>query len=43
MKYVIEKDKVLKCFIVWEIHKNVKIDRFRGKKRECEAWLATIS
>lgn len=42
MKYVIEKDNVFKCFIVWEVHRNVKIDRFRGLKRECTQWLKTI-
>lgn len=39
MEYTIEKDKILKCFIVWEAHKNYKIDRFRGTKKECATWL----
>ena len=39
MKYIIEKDNILKCFIVWEVHQNYKIDRFRGLKRECKKWL----
>ena len=40
MKYEIEKDNVLNCWVVWEVHKNHKIDRFHGKlKRECKEWL----
>ena len=39
MKYVIEKDKILNCYIVWEVHKNYMIDRFRGLKKECKTWL----
>lgn len=39
MKYEIEKDKVLECFIVWEVHTNYKIDRFQGLKKECVAWI----
>lgn len=39
MKFEIEKDKTLKCFIVWEIHTNYRIDRFRGLKRECKQWI----
>lgn len=38
--YVIEKDNVLNCYIVWEVHKNYKIDRFRSKlKRDCKEWI----
>ena len=40
MNYKIEKDNVLNCFIVWEIHQKYKIDRYRGLKRECRAWIA---
>lgn len=40
MNYEIEKDTILNCFIVWEIHRNYRIDRFRGLKRECKAWIA---
>lgn len=40
MKYEIEKDAILKCFIVWEVHPNYRIDRFRGLKRECKQWIA---
>ena len=42
MKLEIEKDKILNCYIVWEIHTNYRIDRFRGKKKECLAWIKTI-
>ena len=39
---IIEKDKVLKCWIVWEIHHNYKIDRHHAKtKRECKTWLSS--
>ena len=38
--YVIEKDKILNCWIIWEVHRNYKIDRFWGKtKRECKEWI----
>lgn len=37
--YEIEKDKVLNTFIVWEVHHNYKIDRFRGLKKECKEWV----
>ena len=40
MKYEIEKDTILKCWIVWEKHKNYSIDRFRAKtKKECKLWI----
>jgi hypothetical protein len=39
MKYVIEKDKYLNTWIVWEIQGNAKIDRFRGLKRDCNKWI----
>lgn len=41
MKYEIEKDVVLNTYIVWEVHKNYRVDRFRGLKRECKKWLST--
>lgn len=43
MKYVIEKDKYLNTWIVWEIQGNAKIDRFRGLKRECKEWTKNIT
>lgn len=39
MKYVIEKDEYLNTYIVWEIHRNYKVDRFKGFKYQCEEWL----
>lgn len=39
MKYEIEKDKYLNTYIVWEVHTNYKIDRFRGLKKECTKWI----
>ena len=39
MKYEIEKDKVLNTYIVWEVHTNYKIDRFRGYKYQCKSWV----
>lgn len=39
MKFKIEKDNILNCFIVWEVHTNYMIDRFHGLKRECKKWL----
>jgi hypothetical protein len=43
MKLIPEKDKTLNCWIVWETHKNYKIDRYRAKTRkECLRWIATI-
>lgn len=38
-KYKIEKDPILKCYIVWEIHRNYIIEVFRGYKYECEEWI----
>ena len=39
MKYIIEKDRVLSKYIVWEKHRNYMIERFRGFKYECKRWL----
>lgn len=39
MKYEILKDKILGKYIVWEVHKNYRIDRFRGFKYQCKEWL----
>lgn len=39
----IEKDNILKCWIVWEVHRNYKIDRFHSKtKKGCKEWLKAI-
>lgn len=42
MIFEIEKDKYLECWIVWECHKNYKIDRFQAKtKKECKEWIGS--
>ena len=38
-KYEIEKDPYLNIYIVWEIHRNYRVDIFKGFKYECEEWL----
>ena len=38
-KYIIEKDDYLNTYIVWEIHRNYKVDKFKGFKYQCEEWL----
>jgi hypothetical protein len=44
MKMIIEKDKILNCYIVWEVHLNYKIDRFRSKlKRECNEFIKKLN
>lgn len=42
MNYLIEKDRVLNCFVVWEVHTNYMIERFRGLKKECKEWIKNI-
>ncbi len=42
MKYEIEKDNVLNTYIVWECHKNYKIDRYRGFKYKCKEFINKI-
>ena len=40
MKYEILKDDALGCWVVWEIHKNIRIDIYHAKTRkECRLWL----
>ena len=40
MTLEIEKDKYINRWIVWECHKNYKIDRFHGKtKKECKEFI----
>ena len=39
MNYKIEKDKCLGKYIVWEIHKNLKIQRYHGYKYQCKEWI----
>ena len=37
-KYEITKEPYLK-YVVWEIHRNYRVQVFSGFKYECEAWL----
>lgn len=38
--YNIEKDKILNCWIVWEVHSNYMVDIYHGRlKRDCKQWL----
>lgn len=40
MKYLIQKDSILNCWVVWELYLNCKVDVFHGKtKKECKKWL----
>jgi hypothetical protein len=41
MKYVIEKDIYLGCWVVWErLSKNAELDIYHGRtKRVCKEWL----
>lgn len=35
------KDNVLKCWIVWEVHRNYRVDRFHARtKKECRQWIS---
>lgn len=37
-KYVVEKDRILKCWILWKQEKNLKIEIFRCKyAKDCKA------
>ena len=43
MKYEIEKDPYLNCYVIWEVHNNYKIDRYRAKlKRDCKKYLEEV-
>lgn len=38
--FEIEKDIYINKWVVWEVHKNYKIDRFQAKtKKACKEWL----
>ena len=39
LRYEIVKDEYLNTYIVWEIHRNYRVDRFKGYKYQCEEWL----
>ena len=42
--YKIEKDTILNCYIVWEVHPNYMIDRFRSRlKRECKNFIKELN
>jgi len=44
MKMEIEKDKILNCYIVWEVHSNYKIDRYRSElKRDCKKFIKELN
>lgn len=36
MKYEIEKDPYVGKFILWEVHRNYKIDLIHGTEKECK-------
>lgn len=41
--FEIVKDDILKCWIVWEVHRNIKIDVFHARtKKECKQWISNI-
>lgn len=43
-KYIISKDELIGCWVLWELHRNHKIDIFHGKnKKECIAKLNEMS
>ena len=39
MNRIIEKDKYLNKYVVWEIHRNYMINLYSGYKYQCESWL----
>ena len=43
IKYVIEKDEILKTYILWEVHRNYRVDRFKGYKYECLKRMAKLN
>lgn len=39
-RYSIEKEPIYKMWVVWEKHRNVKVEVFKAKtKKECKQWL----
>lgn len=41
--YKIEKEKLLNCWIVWEIHSNYLVDIYHGKtKRDCKKFILEV-
>lgn len=41
-KMIIKKDRYINKYIVWEIHRNYMVDRFKGYKYQCEEWLRNV-
>ena len=39
IRYEIEKDAILNTYIVWEMHRNYQVQRFKGFKYQCKEWL----
>lgn len=39
IRYEIEKDLILNTYIVWEVHRNYRVARYKGFKYECKKWL----
>lgn len=39
MTTILVKDEYLKKYVVWEVHRNYQIEKFRGFKYQCEEWL----
>lgn len=37
--YEIEKDLTLEKYIVWEVYRNYRIERYRGTKANCESFI----
>lgn len=37
--YKIEKDLYVDKWIVWEVHKNYKINKFQGTEKQCYQWI----
>lgn len=39
VKYEIEKDIILNKYIVWEVHRNYMVEKFRGNKKQCKEYI----
>lgn len=38
---IIEKDNILKCYIVWLCYKGCKFELYRSKtKKDCKRWIS---
>ena len=38
----IEKDIILNKYIVWEVHRNYMVEKFRGNKKQCKEWMNNV-